>query len=37
MSFSEDVEAGAIGQDCGKFSSVGSRCIKPSGHTDPHL
>jgi hypothetical protein len=37
MTFSDDVEAGAIGQDCGKFSSVGSRCIKPAGHTEPHL
>jgi hypothetical protein len=36
MSFTEDAEAGAIGQDCGKYSSVGSRCIKPAGHTDPH-
>jgi hypothetical protein len=35
--FPEDVTAGAIGQDCGKYASVGSRCVKPMGHTDVHL
>ena len=32
----EDLEAGAIGQQCGKYSSVGSLCVQPAGHTDSH-
>jgi hypothetical protein len=32
----EDLEAGAIGQECGKYGSLGPRCIQPFGHTDPH-
>jgi hypothetical protein len=32
----EDLEAGAIGQKCGKYSSVGSLCVQPAGHTEPH-
>ena len=32
----EDVEAGAIGQECGKYASLGSRCVSPAGHPEPH-
>jgi len=32
----EDLEAGAIGQQCGKYSSLGSLCVQPAGHTDSH-
>lgn len=33
----EDIDAGAIGEECGKYASLGSRCVKPAGHHDPHL
>ena len=32
----EDIDAGAIGEECGKLSCLGSRCVKQAGHHDPH-
>jgi len=32
----EDVTAGAIGQECGKYASLGSQCVMPAGHEEPH-